>query len=98
MLSRFALDLDFWLQLNQLCPRRLTAPPPVICPEYLALVADYCHYTHARVGFAQGPQVSDPAAAEFGNEVRLHVEWWQLIWRRQKARGLQAFHPDPAAL
>ena len=98
MHSRFALDLDFWLQLNQLCPRRLPAPPPVICPEYIALVADYCHYTHARVGFAQGPQVSDPAAAEFGNEVRLHVEWWQLIWRRQKARGLQAFHPDPAAL
>ena len=31
-------------------------------PEYMALLAQHCHYTHARVGFAQGPQVSVHAA------------------------------------
>lgn len=42
-------------------------------------VLPHCAYIHARVGYAQGPQVPDPAAPEYANELRRHTQWWQQI-------------------
>ena len=55
--------------------------------EVLADVAERCALIHARVGFAEGPQVPDPRAPEYAGEFDAHMSWWRTIWRRQAARG-----------
>jgi len=42
-------------------------------------VVPHCHYIHARVGYAQGAQVPDPAAPEYERELLQHTRWWQQI-------------------
>lgn len=44
-------------------------------------------HIHARIGYAQGPQVSDPAAPEYQSELTAHEDWWRKIWQRQIERG-----------
>lgn len=61
----------------------LTDPRDDWWPATLALVAEHCGFVHCRVGHAEGPQVSDPDAPEFGSEVGEHFEWWRAIWRAQ---------------
>jgi hypothetical protein len=34
---------------------------------------------HARVGYAQGPQVPHPAAPEYAKELQQHTKWWRQI-------------------
>jgi len=45
-------------------------------------------HIHARVGYEQGPQVSDPRAPEFAAAVARHEEWWRMIWSVQLRREL----------
>jgi hypothetical protein len=42
-------------------------------------VAPHCHYIHARVGYAQGAQVPDPASPAYEKELLQHTKWWQQI-------------------
>lgn len=44
-------------------------------------------HVHARVGYAQGPQVPHPAAPEFARELEAHEGWWMRIWRTLRDRG-----------
>lgn len=55
-------------------------------PATLTLVARHCELVHARVGHAQGPQVSQPEAPEFAAEVKAHSSWWRAIWAAQAER------------
>ena len=55
--------------------------------EIIALAAQRCRHVHARVGFAEGPQVPDPAAPEYAVELAAHEGWWEQIWRSQQERG-----------
>jgi len=57
-------------------------------PDLLRLVADHTDHLHARVGYAEGPQVPDPRAPEFLPEVEAHERWWTVLWERMSARGL----------
>lgn len=57
-------------------------------PDAMELCFERADHIHARVGHAQGPQVSDPRAPEFAAELSAHQNWWTQIWRRQRARGL----------
>jgi sugar phosphate isomerase/epimerase len=45
----------------------------------LALAISRARHIHARVGYAQGPQVPDPRAPEFESELLQHESWWQRI-------------------
>lgn len=38
-----------------------------------------CVLIHARVGYAQGPQVSHPGAPEYNKELQQHTKWWKQI-------------------
>jgi hypothetical protein len=58
------------------------------CGEIIALCAQHCHHVHARVGYEEGPQVSDPRAPEWSQHVAAHEAWWDQIWKSQKQRGL----------
>jgi hypothetical protein len=71
------------------------------CGLIIQLAAQHCHHIHARVGYEEGPQVSDPRAPEWANHVAAHENWWKLIWTSQRQRGMAAttltpeFGPPP---
>ena len=44
-----------------------------------ALSANAWHI-HGRVGYDQGPQVPDPRAALYFNDLEKHYAWWRWIW------------------
>ncbi len=76
---RITSDLSHWVCV---CERLL---PDM--GETLALAAQHCHHLHARVGFAEGPQVPDPSAPEYATHLAAHEAWWDQIWQSQKQRG-----------
>jgi hypothetical protein len=47
--------------------------------EVLALVISRARHLHARVGYAQGPQVPDPRAPEYAAELAAHEDWWRRV-------------------
>jgi hypothetical protein len=63
--------------------------------------AEHCLHLHARVGYEQGPQVSDPRAPEYQRHLQAHEAWWRLVWRAQERRGARVstltpeFGPPP---
>jgi len=64
-------------------------------PEILALCAQRARHVHARVGYAQGPQVPHPAAPEYAEALAAHEQWWRQIWEIQIARGMAACTMTP---
>jgi sugar phosphate isomerase/epimerase len=44
-------------------------------------------HIHARVGHAEGPQVSDPRAPEWEKAVKTHFGWWDKVVERKKQAG-----------
>jgi hypothetical protein len=75
---RITCDLSHWVCV---CERLL---PDL--GEIISLAAEHCHHVHARVGFAEGPQVPDPSAPEYAAELAAHEAWWDQVWRSQKQR------------
>jgi hypothetical protein len=53
----------------------------------LELAISRARHIHARVGYAQGPQVPDPRAPEYAAELAAHEGWWSRIARALQARG-----------
>lgn len=44
-------------------------------------------HIHSRVGHREGPQVSDPRASEWTDELNAHLVWWDKIESNAKARS-----------
>jgi hypothetical protein len=44
-------------------------------------------HIHARVGHAEGPQVTHPGAPEWKDALEAHLAWWKRIVARHAARG-----------
>jgi hypothetical protein len=63
--------------------------------EILQLLAGHSHHVHARVGYAQGPQVPDPRSPEYGGELAAHERWWAAVWNSMAERGLTRFTMTP---
>jgi hypothetical protein len=61
----------------------------------LSLAVERARHVHARVGYAQGPQVPDPRAPEFARELEAHEGWWNRIWSAAEARGASFFPMTP---
>jgi len=59
------------------------------CGPIIKLASRHCHHMHARVGYEQGPQVSDPRAPEWARHLAVHEGWWDQIWASQKKRGMK---------
>lgn len=53
----------------------------------LELSISRARHFHARVGYAQGPQVPDPRAPEYESELSAHEGWWARIAQAARARG-----------
>ena len=52
-------------------------------------------YVHARVGYAEGPQIPDPRAPEWEYAVKSHMELWQQIIDQQKRDGKERLYITP---
>ena len=69
-------------------------------PEILALCAEHAFHLQTRVGYSQGPQVTDPRAPESREALLAHERWWNAIWESQIERGFETstltpeFGPD----
>ncbi|MFT5105698.1 MAG: sugar phosphate isomerase/epimerase [Pseudoalteromonas tetraodonis] len=64
-------------------------------PEILELCAARCRHLHARVGYAQGPQVPDPRAPFYSHELESHTQWWKHLIRAADLRGSTKFSVTP---
>eukprot|EP00742_Colponemidia_sp_Colp-10_P004550 GILJ01004856.1.p1 GENE.GILJ01004856.1~~GILJ01004856.1.p1 ORF type:complete len:288 (+),score=17.55 GILJ01004856.1:23-886(+) len=50
-------------------------------------VAERVYHIHARVGYAQHAQVTDPSAPEHVEDVAAHERIWEMFWSAQSRRG-----------
>ena len=55
--------------------------------ETVQLAIDRTDHIHARIGHAQGPQVSDPRAPEWEPAVKAHLAWWDRIMENKRKKG-----------
>jgi len=58
-------------------------------------VARATRHIHARVGFAEGPQVPDPRAPEYADALAAHEAWWDEILTAQAAAGTATMTVEP---
>lgn len=63
--------------------------------EILELCSARCRHLHARIGYAQGPQVPDPRDPCYRSEVESHTRWWKLLVGAADARGASKFSVTP---
>lgn len=76
---RITLDISHWCNVHE----SLLSDQP----ETVALALSRTDHIHARVGHAEGPQVSDPRAPEWKGAVDAHVAWWDEVVRRKRQEG-----------
>lgn len=55
--------------------------------ETIDLALERTEHIHARIGFAEGPQVNDPRAPEWENAVKAHFAWWDKVVQRKQKNG-----------
>lgn len=84
---KLCADFSHWVCV---CERLLNSELDII-----QQAADHTFHLHARVGFEQGPQVSDPRAPEYQTHVKAHESWWDLVWASQRRRGFMASSITP---
>jgi sugar phosphate isomerase/epimerase len=63
--------------------------------ENIDLAISRVDYIHARVGYAEGPQIPDPRAPEWKQAVERHLQLWQQIIDRHKQNGRESLYVTP---
>jgi sugar phosphate isomerase/epimerase len=63
--------------------------------ENVGLAISRTDYIHARVGYAEGPQIPDPRAPEWQNAVNSHLQLWQQILDRHRQEGRETLYITP---
>ena len=87
---KYTLDISHWMVVHE---RLLTESDPLLQEIFPSV-----DHIHARVGFAEGPQVPNPAAPEWKNEVKAHLDIWEKIIRSQTGKVFTVtteFGPPP---
>ena len=82
-----ALDLSHWCAVAE---SLLEDQPAAV-----NLALDRARHIHARVGFAEGPQITDPRAPEWREAVERHLQWWDRIIEKARRRGDEVFPITP---
>lgn len=52
-------------------------------------------HIHARIGFPEGPQVSDPRLPEWKEAIEIHRGWWKQIIEKNRNEGRSVFTITP---
>lgn len=56
-------------------------------PDAVEQAIQRAHHIHARVGHAQGPQITDIRNPYWNNEVETFIDWWKKIFFTRSAEG-----------
>jgi sugar phosphate isomerase/epimerase len=62
--------------------------------ESLDLAISRTRHIHARVGYEEGPQVTDPSAPEYKKHLERHLEWWDGMVAAQSKSALVTITPE----
>lgn len=73
---KYTLDISHWMVVHE---RMIDKNDP-----NLQKINPAVSHIHARVGFAEGPQINNPAAPEWNNAVKTHIDIWEEIIRDSK--------------
>jgi sugar phosphate isomerase/epimerase len=55
--------------------------------EAVSLAISRTDHIHARVGYPEGPQISDPRAPEWKRAMDTHIGWWDRIVENHRKKG-----------
>jgi hypothetical protein len=76
---RIALDMSHWCCVSESLLEDQA--------DFIEAVVPHVDHIHARVGWAQGPQVSDPRAPEWQTALDAHLAWWDRCVAHKRATG-----------
>lgn len=76
---RMTLDISHWMCVAESLLENQ--------PTAVELIVQHTDHIHSRVGFAEGPQITDPRAPEWKNVVEAHVAVWDRIVERKRKAG-----------
>ncbi|WP_215223930.1 sugar phosphate isomerase/epimerase family protein [Echinicola shivajiensis] len=64
--------------------------------DTMELAISRTEHTHARIGYAQGPQITDPRASEWEKEINTFSYWWKRIMESfiRNERKFMTFSPE----
>jgi hypothetical protein len=84
---RLTADFSHWFVVHEsdLADQRLNLELAIACADYI----------HARVGYAEGPQITDPRAPEWQHAVIRHLQLWQQIIDQHKKNGREHLYITP---
>ncbi|HOY22043.1 MAG TPA: TIM barrel protein [Cellvibrio sp.] len=68
---RLTLDISHWVCVAETFLGDQT--------EAVNLALQRTEHVHARVGYPQGPQISDPRAPEWESALATHLNWWRAV-------------------
>jgi len=63
--------------------------------ERLETLFEHVHHIHARIGYEEGPQVTDPANPQWSNQLENHISLWQNVLKSAGSRGKSIFTITP---
>ena len=66
--------------------------------EAISEIVPRIGHLHARVGFEEGPQVSDPRNPCFASHLEGHAKWWAAVFLAAQARGDKSISITPEFL
>lgn len=87
---KFTLDVSHYMVVHE---RLIHKTDP-----FLQKIFPAVQHIHARVGFAEGPQVNNPAAPEWAEAVNVHLDIWEEIIRNSEDKVFTVtteFGPPP---
>ncbi|WPP49219.1 sugar phosphate isomerase/epimerase family protein [Catalinimonas niigatensis] len=76
---RLTLDISHWCNVHESLLQDQE--------ETVKLALSRTGHVHARVGHAESPQVTDPRAPEWKQEVETHFAWWDQVVKQSIAQG-----------
>lgn len=85
--TQFVLDISHWCNVSESLLEDQS--------DWIEPILPNVAHLHARVGWAQGPQVSDPRAPEWQAALEAHLTWWDKIIAQKRASGVATFTITP---
>jgi len=76
---RITLDISHWCNVHESLLQDQ--------PENVSMALTRTDHVHARVGHREGPQVTDPRAPEWEEEVAAHFNWWDQVVQQKIIDG-----------
>jgi sugar phosphate isomerase/epimerase len=76
---RLTLDISHWCNVHESLLQDQA--------DSINLALSRTDHIHARIGHAEGPQVTDPRAPEWEKAVNAHLAWWDQVVAAKKREG-----------